>query len=361
MEHCSSLVTAVNAWSVDGPDLNSADLAANIFASSLFPYLALLFFLSRPETRTPKLGNFGFQFLLVFVFATIPAGIYAKIAYQDTLANVDWLHGIAESFLTVTNLLIISGFRQTRVKAPSENVAKTFSDSFLLLVPAVIVLSSYLLPAFSGVLGDVHAEPDNALSIPTWVVHTSSLLEWLVAMKLIWEHAETSGNHRWKGMTWGMIPSHASGLCACTYHLFYNSPALLTLVTLQAALTVLGNTTMAAAAYRIYQYEKDEQLAASGGDIAKPIQPLSDEEMMSLFMSGNNVPLAESDTTFWTNMFLKSTLLALLVKYGELYTDFPFQPTVVLALAFILLPTVANVAKWNIRASDAATTKLEPA
>jgi hypothetical protein len=43
----STIETAVNAWSVNGPDLNSADLAANLFASSLFPYLALLFFLAR--------------------------------------------------------------------------------------------------------------------------------------------------------------------------------------------------------------------------------------------------------------------------------------------------------------------------
>jgi hypothetical protein len=38
--------------------------------------LYLTFLHCRPETRTPTLGNFGFQFLLVFVFATIPAGIY---------------------------------------------------------------------------------------------------------------------------------------------------------------------------------------------------------------------------------------------------------------------------------------------
>lgn len=60
-------------------------------------------------------------------------------------------------------------------------------------------------------------------------------------MKLIWEHAETSGNSRWKGMTWAMVPSHMSGLCACTYHLFYNSPVLLWLAALQVALTVIGN------------------------------------------------------------------------------------------------------------------------
>ena len=33
------------------------------------------------------------------------------------------------------------------------------------------------------------AEPENALSLPTWVIHVSSLLEWLVAMGLVWPRA----------------------------------------------------------------------------------------------------------------------------------------------------------------------------
>lgn len=55
---------------------SSADLGASLFGASLLPYLLFLFFLSRPETRTPDGGTFGFAFLLVFVLATIPAGIY---------------------------------------------------------------------------------------------------------------------------------------------------------------------------------------------------------------------------------------------------------------------------------------------
>lgn len=77
---------------------------------SLFPYLAFLLFLRRAQA--PPLAWRGFAFLLVFVFATIPAGIYAKSAYGTALANVDWLHGGAESLLTVTNLLIVLGLRQ---------------------------------------------------------------------------------------------------------------------------------------------------------------------------------------------------------------------------------------------------------
>ena len=36
----------------------------------------------------------------------------AKTHYGTSLANVDWLHGGAESLLTITNLFIVLGLRQ---------------------------------------------------------------------------------------------------------------------------------------------------------------------------------------------------------------------------------------------------------
>jgi hypothetical protein len=62
--------------------------------------------------KTPRLALIGFYVLLVFVVITIPAGIYAKIHYGKALANVDWLHGSAEFFLTLSNILVVLGFRQ---------------------------------------------------------------------------------------------------------------------------------------------------------------------------------------------------------------------------------------------------------
>ena len=32
--------------------------------------------------------------------------------YGTSLATVDWLHGVAESLLTITNLLIVMGLRE---------------------------------------------------------------------------------------------------------------------------------------------------------------------------------------------------------------------------------------------------------
>ncbi|MEA5509440.1 DUF3593 domain-containing protein [Crocosphaera sp. UHCC 0190] len=82
-----------------------------LFAVSLFPYLGFLWFLTRCQ-ETPKLALIGFYVLLIFVGVTIPAGIYARIHYGEALANIDWLHGSAESWLSISNILVVLGFRQ---------------------------------------------------------------------------------------------------------------------------------------------------------------------------------------------------------------------------------------------------------
>lgn len=61
----------------------------------------------------PLLGvTVGFATCLWFVFLTIPAAITAKLWYGVSLADSDWLHGSAESLLTVTNLVTVIAFRQ---------------------------------------------------------------------------------------------------------------------------------------------------------------------------------------------------------------------------------------------------------
>jgi Protein of unknown function (DUF3593) len=86
-----------------------------LFGLSLFPYLGFLWFLSRSK-QTPRLGLIGFGMTLVFVAITIPAGIYAKVVYGKSLANVDFLHGAAESFLTLANILLVLGFQKAIVQ-----------------------------------------------------------------------------------------------------------------------------------------------------------------------------------------------------------------------------------------------------
>ncbi|MEM6447861.1 MAG: DUF3593 domain-containing protein [Cyanobacteria bacterium J06642_2] len=92
---------------------------ANLFALSLFPYLIFLGFLTRtPET--PRLALVGFYLLLLFVVITIPAGLYAQTHYHTSLANVDWLHGSAEAFLTLSNVVVVLGFKQALMRREAE-------------------------------------------------------------------------------------------------------------------------------------------------------------------------------------------------------------------------------------------------
>ena len=81
--------------------------AGIFFQASLLPYLLFLYFLSFRGNRLSDLGNFGFQFVLLFVLSTIPSGIISKSVYGHSLADTDWLHGGAETLLTIANVLIV--------------------------------------------------------------------------------------------------------------------------------------------------------------------------------------------------------------------------------------------------------------
>ncbi|PPJ63505.1 DUF2499 domain-containing protein [Cuspidothrix issatschenkoi] len=96
----------------------------------------------------------------------------------------------------------------------------------------------------------------HALSIPTWIIHISSVIEWIAAIWLIWIYGELSKNCSWWGLSFGMLPALISAMCACTWHYFDNSESLEWLVTLQATMTLIGNFTLWAAAYLIWRSTK---------------------------------------------------------------------------------------------------------
>ena len=107
-----SSVSAAASYASSTNLLSFADQGQNLagifFQASLLPYLAFLYFLGFRGNRIPALGNFGWQFLLLFVLSTIPGGIISKSVYGSSLADCDWLHGSAEALLTITNVLIVS-------------------------------------------------------------------------------------------------------------------------------------------------------------------------------------------------------------------------------------------------------------
>ncbi|MFO8237983.1 MAG: DUF3593 domain-containing protein [Prochlorococcaceae cyanobacterium] len=82
---------------------------APFFVLSLLPYLAFLWLAGKIE-GFPLLARRGFQLTLLFVAVTIAASILALQTSGRQLADVDVLHGGAESFLTLANLLVAIGF-----------------------------------------------------------------------------------------------------------------------------------------------------------------------------------------------------------------------------------------------------------
>lgn len=335
------------------------NLAGILFQASLLPYLAFLYFLGFRGNRTPALGNFGFQFVLIFVMATIPSGIVSKATYGTSLANVDWLHGGAELLLTVANIMLVLGFKEGASKDSAKtpvNVGRALALGCAGLFAAACTLGPGLgfeahSPFLFGV-GDLsqdatmalpwvtHSEPINALSIPTWAIHFSSVLEFLVAMKLVWDFSEVAENESWKGLTWGMLPLHASGICACTNHFFYNPSDFQFLVTMQAALTCLGNITCAIAAYRI---------AVSNGWNLSEINPLppSNTSPQGLIVDAIaatpllTVQAKESNVVLAGKIAALTVVLSYIVKYGELGLDLPFTPSAPVALAIAVgIPSI---------------------
>lgn len=99
----------------------------------------------------------------------------------------------------------------------------------------------------------------NALSFPTWMVHLSSVIEWILAIVLVCRYGDLTREPAWNGFAWAMLPALVSAMCACTWHFFDNDPALAWLVTLQAATTLVGNTTLCWASWRLGR-RKEEQI-----------------------------------------------------------------------------------------------------
>ncbi|XP_039136913.1 ycf49-like protein [Dioscorea cayenensis subsp. rotundata] len=136
----------------------------------------------------------------------------------------------------------------------SRSSSKPYASSPSRTASAVLIAAGAgLALSLPSVASAAMQEPANALSLPTWIIHISSVVEWITAMVLVWEYGEKSGFEAWKGLSWGMVPLLGGAMCACTWHFFYNSESLDILVALQGMLTVVGNLTMCIAAYRIFK------------------------------------------------------------------------------------------------------------
>ena len=83
-----------------------------LFAASIFPYAIFLFYLYKIKSVN-KFVKTGYSLTVLFVFITIVISIYTLNYYDKTLVEVDFFHGLAESFLTLSDFVILLGFIKT--------------------------------------------------------------------------------------------------------------------------------------------------------------------------------------------------------------------------------------------------------
>ena len=96
------------------------------------------------------------------------------------------------------------------------------------------------------------------LSLGTWFIHIATLLEWGIAIIIIDYVASISNNKALGYFALAMLPNLASAMAAITWHIFDNTAELKGLVVLQAALTTLGNTCLAFAAWNLLKSESSQ-------------------------------------------------------------------------------------------------------
>ncbi len=80
-----------------------------LFATSIIPYAIFLFYLYKIKSVNIFVKT-GFSLTVLFVLITILVSIFTLNYYNKTLVAVDVLHGLAESFLTLSDFVILFGF-----------------------------------------------------------------------------------------------------------------------------------------------------------------------------------------------------------------------------------------------------------
>ena len=91
------------------------------------------------------------------------------------------------------------------------------------------------------------------LSFGTWLIHISSVIEWIYAIFIIKKISNYKNFDTFYWFSLAMIPNLIGAMCAITWHIFDNNTALYGLVTLQGIFTFIGNSTLAIATFAIYK------------------------------------------------------------------------------------------------------------
>jgi len=96
------------------------------------------------------------------------------------------------------------------------------------------------------------------LSFGTWLIHITSVIEWIYAIFIIKRISNYRKFDNYYWLSLAMIPNLIGAMCAITWHIYDNQIALYGLVTLQGIFTLIGNSTLAIATIVIYRKESYE-------------------------------------------------------------------------------------------------------
>ena len=91
------------------------------------------------------------------------------------------------------------------------------------------------------------------LSFTTWLIHITSVIEWIYAIFIIKKISSYKNFNMFYWLSLSMIPNLIGAMCAITWHIFDNQSELYGLVTLQGIFTMIGNSTLALAVFHIYK------------------------------------------------------------------------------------------------------------
>ena len=94
------------------------------------------------------------------------------------------------------------------------------------------------------------------LSFGTWLIHISSVIEWIYAILVINKISTHKVYNLFFWLSLAMVPNLIGAMCAMTWHIYDNQDVLYGLVTLQGIFTFIGNTTLALASFTIYKKEE---------------------------------------------------------------------------------------------------------
>ena len=95
------------------------------------------------------------------------------------------------------------------------------------------------------------------LSFGTWLIHISSVIEWIFAIFVIYKISTYKEYNLFFWLSLAMVPNLIGAMCAITWHIYDNQDSLYGLVTLQGIFTFIGNSTLALASFTIFKNERD--------------------------------------------------------------------------------------------------------